>query len=126
VKLSPDQIDEIVSLARGYLKGNVSESDVRAWESARDFAHALVQLADTCVVGIPCNRHAEEIHGREAEELRVGVERILRDMGETSPSSSAFRETRKNLSALLDDVDARDSLAFRETQSTSSPNASAI
>lgn len=116
MKLSSDQIEEIVSLARGYLKGNVSEADVRAWESSRDFARALVQIADTCVVGLPCDRHAEVVHGKEAEELRSGVEKILADSsnGDDDDASHALIEIRKSLIDLLDDIDARDSLAFRE------------
>ena len=123
MNLSPDQIDEIVSCARDYLQGHVSESDVRAWDSARDFANALVQLAGTCVIGIACERHTDAVHGKEAEELRAGIERILRDMDDVDEDDDAFRETRKKLIALLDHVDARDSLAFREA--TDPPAASA-
>ena len=114
MNFSPDELDEIVSLARNYLQGHVSESDVSAWNSARDFANALVQLAGTCVIGIACERHTEAVHGKEAEELRVGIERIVRDMDAFDGDDDALRETREKLSALLDDVDARDSLAFRE------------
>jgi len=126
VNLSADQIEEIVSLARDYLAGNVSESDISAWGSTSDFAKALVQIAGTCVVGLACERHAEVVHGKEAEELRSGVEQILADMGHRAPSSASFREASSKLRELLDDVDARDSLAFREAQLTVSPNASAI
>ena len=119
MNLPPDQIDEIVSLARDYLQGHVSESDVRAWNSARDFASVLVQLAGTCVIGMACERHTEAVHGKEAEELRVGIERIVRDMDAVDEDDEPFRETRAKLTALLDDVDARDSLAFREAANLS-------
>lgn len=56
---------------------------------------------------IKCPVHEGQIHGGEAEELRKGVEEILkRDGGET--------EIRDQLQKLLDDVDARDSLAHGE------------
>lgn len=125
MNFASDQIDEIVSLARNYLQGHVSESDVRAWDSTRDFAQVLVQLAGTCVIGLACERHTEAVHGKEAEELRAGIERILRYMGDADEDDElhAFRETRQKLIALLDHVDARDSLAFREA--TDPPAASA-
>jgi hypothetical protein len=127
VKLSPDAIEEIVSLARNYLAGTVSENDVRAWESGREFAQALVQLSEGCLVGVPCERHSEMVHGKEAEELRSGVEQILANTADVDDddASHVLREMRKSLLFLLDHIDARDSLAFREAQ-PSSPNASAI
>jgi hypothetical protein len=69
------------------------------------FAEALTQLADKCVVGVPCKRHFGATHGREAEELRKGIEKILASDLDDFPH--ALRE-------LLDEVDARDSLTFRE------------
>lgn len=114
MSFSPDELDEIVSLARNYLQGHVSEPDLSAWNSARDFASALVQLAGSCVIGIPCDRHTEAVHGKEAEELRAGIERIVRDMDAFDEDDDALCETRKKLIALLDHIDARDSLAFRE------------
>ena len=116
MKLSSDQIEEIVSLARHYLQGSVSDADVRSWESTGDFALALVQIADTCVVGLPCDRHGEVIHGQEAEELRAGVEQIIQNTADVDDGDGpdVFRETRKSLIFLLDRIDARDSLAFRE------------
>lgn len=69
------------------------------------FAEALTQLADTCVIGLPCKRHKGAVHGREAEELRRGIEKIL--TADLDDYAFALRE-------LLDEVDARDSLAFLE------------
>lgn len=128
MNLTPDQIEEAVSLARNYLKGNLSEADVRAWGSTTEFATALVQIAGSCVVGVPCDRHAEVVHGQEADELRSGVEQILANTDDVDDGDAChvLRETRKSLTFLLDHIDARDSLAFRETQPTSLPNASAI
>lgn len=73
-----------------------------------------------------CERH-EFYHGGEAQELREGVEEILRehkpsfdveDYGDNSPYQYAdyINEIRERLQDLLDKVDARDSLAMDEAQ----------
>jgi len=80
--------------------------------SDRRIVEALVQLAGTCVVGIACERHGGAVHGREAEELRAGVERII---GQDFDVESL----RDDLRQMLDDVDARDSLVFREATAVS-------
>lgn len=49
-------------------------------------------------------------HGAEAEELRHGLEGILARNGQKIP--------RRDLLALLDQVDARDSLAFLDRKMT--------
>lgn len=54
----------------------------------------------------PCAVHAFVNHGKEAEELRAGIERVLKD---GVPSRVA-----RDLRLLLDAVDARDSLAYLE------------
>lgn len=104
--LSAAEIEDWVNVARGFLadRGSPTYADKGI---AGDFAEALVQIADTCVVGLPCERHGGEVHGREAEELRAGVEEILRN-------SANVAELRKSLFFLLDRIDARDSLSFRE------------
>jgi hypothetical protein len=116
VKLSPDDLAETIDVARDYLRGIVSDAAVRSWESPREFARALVQIADACVVGVPCERHEGVVHGQEAEELRAGVEQILRNTADVSDDAAAFvlAELRRSLIFLLDHIDARDSLAFRE------------
>jgi hypothetical protein len=65
----------------------------------------ICQLRAICLVGVPCARHGGAVHGHEAEELRAGIEKVLRD-----PPA----ELRSALRRLLDDVDARDSLTFLE------------
>ncbi len=82
----------------------------------RGLAEAVVQLADACVVGLPCDRHGGVVHGQEAEELRAGVERILHATVDVIEDDSSFvlSQLRRSLVFLLDHVDARDSLAFRE------------
>lgn len=57
-----------------------------------------------------CPVHGDEVHGAEAEELRAGLERILDDHDFTVDGEDACSDLR----GLLDEVDARDSLAFKE------------
>lgn len=116
--LSADEVVETIDMARGYLADRASPTYADKGV-AGDFAAALVQIADRCVVGLACEKHYGAIHGREAEELRAGVEQILRDTSGVSnlyddEALHVLRETRRKLVALLDRVDARDSLAFRE------------
>lgn len=109
--LSANQIEELIDVARDHVR---QESDEPAL--SLDFARALVHFADTCVVGLPCERHYGAIHGQEAEELRAGVEQILKNVADVHEDDAlhVLRATRKSLIFLLDRVDARDSLAFRE------------
>lgn len=79
-------------------------------ETATCFARALVQLADACVIGVPCEKHHGAVHGREAEELRKGIEKVLAQTVVDGTCPDVLDE----LQRLLDDVDARDSLAFLE------------
>jgi hypothetical protein len=59
-----------------------------------------------------CPVHADQEHGGEAEELRKGIERILTAFPDKA--SRRVRCMREELQRLLDDVDARDSLAWLE------------
>lgn len=68
-----------------------------------------------------CPVHAFVTHGKEAQELRVGVEKLLKKYphhngwDETSTDTlEAYEGLRDALVELLDDVDARDSLAYLE------------
>lgn len=119
-KLSPDEIEETVSIARGFLDDRASPTYGEKG-LAGDFAEALVQIADACVVGLPCARHGGEVHGREAEELRAGVEQILGNTADVSDDEATFvlAEVRRSLIFLLDRIDARDSLAFRKVTDSS-------
>jgi hypothetical protein len=107
VRLSIDEIEEVVDAAREDLSRGVVTCD---------FARALVQLSGACTVGMPCVRHSGVVHGQEAEELRAGVEQILRDTSGVSDEDAVegLAATRQALIVLLDHIDARDSLAFRE------------
>jgi hypothetical protein len=68
------------------------------------------------IVNWPCPVH-KVTHGREAEELRAGIETIIAilvdDVG-GEPTVGSARGLRVALQRLLDRVDASDSLAFRE------------
>jgi hypothetical protein len=61
----------------------------------------LARLADA--EGEGCTLHGDAPHGKEAEELRKGIEEAL--------TYGTHAEIRDHLSELLDRVDARDSLA---------------
>lgn len=67
--------------------------------------------AGQCVVGVSCAQHGGAVHGREAEELRAGIERIRKDH---PPDHVGEHIVHAALRRLLDEVDARDSLAFLE------------
>jgi hypothetical protein len=153
-KLSSEEFEEVVSVARDYLQASSSgtleeivASALAAYDSgdselrpavirsaglleppgtlpaalvllarlARDFAEVIVQGADTCMVGRTCAKHGGAVHGREAEELRAGVERLLDDTADSEGEPQlALEELHKSLFFLLDHVDARDGLAFLE------------
>ena len=68
------------------------------------FRCALALLENGCPV------HADQHHGREAEELRKGVEEIADGI----EADDAPEQIRIKLYALLDVIDARDSLAYLE------------
>ena len=112
MKLSPDEFAETVDVARDYLQGSCADADALA----REFAEAIVKMADFCVVGVRCDRHGGAVHGQEAEELRAGVEQILRNTSDVADDAvpDVLRSLRKSLIFLLDHIDARDSLSFRE------------
>lgn len=90
----------------------------------------LIELVDRLVAPGPkaahvsaseCQEIAESVHdlldkrhGAEAEELRAGLERIMADPPGGDNESNG--EWRTALQAMLDDVDARDSLAHLVAQ----------
>jgi len=111
--ISPEEIAETIDSARDYLQNrDGSDSEV----STLDFAETLVQVVDACVIGLPCEKHGGAVHGQEAEELRKGVEQALSNTANVSLEEAAgvLKELRASLYFLLDQVDARDSLAFLE------------
>lgn len=64
-------------------------------------------------------RHASSLNGREAEELRNGIETLIAEKGETVHELMEFDSAELAVKAselldLLDRVDARDSLAYLE------------
>jgi hypothetical protein len=115
--MSADEFEDVLDVARDYLQGSGGDAELLA----KDFAEVIVQLADACVVGARCERHGSAVHGQEAEELRAGIEQILRNTDGVREDEAAFvlPELRKSLLFLLDHVDARDSLACHEAAGSS-------
>lgn len=60
-----------------------------------------------------CPVHDDQHHGREAEELRQGIDRVIAEHG-GNWSRDGAEEMADALSMMLDSVDARDSLAWLE------------
>ena len=112
MKLSADEFAETVNVARDYLQGGRAEAEGLSCA----FAGAIVKLAACCVVGVRCDQHYGAVHGQEAEELRAGIEQILRNTSDVEDAAApdVLSALRKSLIFLLDRVDARDSLAFCE------------
>ena len=112
MKLSPDEFEDAVEVARSYLQDSRADPEL----IARDFAETIDKLAECCVIGFRCDRHGGEVHGQEAEELRAGVEQILKNTSDVEDAAApdVLRALRTSLIFLLDRIDARDSLAFRE------------
>ena len=110
MKLSADEFAETVDVARGYLQKRCADPE------GRPFATTIVKLADCCVIGMRCAQHHDAVHGQEAEDLRAGIEQILRNTSDVEDAAApdVLRSFRKSLIFLLDRIDARDSLAFRE------------
>lgn len=111
---------EIEDAARQVLRGvgDLSEEQRRAL-SAQIAQASLQHLA----FEHGCPIHNGSIHGGEAEDLRSGIERLL---AEAAPSASPWvsdpehedmQDLRSDLQALLDAVDARDSLAHLDRSS---------
>ncbi len=101
------EILETIEAAREYLQDGYIAADTEAL--ADDFAGVILQLAEACLVGLPCPKHDGAVHGQEAEELRAGVERIVADTGACDAA-----DVRKAIFRLLDHVVARDSLVYLE------------
>lgn len=70
------------------------------------------QDQQTCIIGRYCGRHGF-VHGAEAEELREHIEKYINEQ----PSARI-----RDIQAVLDAVDARDSLAYCESRSLLSPS----
>lgn len=65
-----------------------------------------------CSFGSRCEEHGGIVHGREAEELRKGIEFLIEKV--SVKSLGVLYVSKNELEKLLDRVDARDSLAFVE------------
>lgn len=60
----------------------------------------------------PCPEH-DHVHGAEAEELRTAIESLIEEV------RAGVRVSAAQLQALLDNIDARDSLAYIEAKKAS-------
>jgi len=73
----------------------------------------------SCPIAIaPCPEHGI-VHGKEAEDLRAGIEALIRDAGDPRDGEEAadlLRDLRRSLQALLDRVNAADSLGHLEAR----------
>lgn len=109
--------EEAIDLARDLRQSKIFAGDAET--VALDLAEALVEVAEACVFGLPCTRHNGVVHGAEAEELRRGIEKILRDFDTSELRDPPRVESAmlRELEQLLVEVDARDSLAFVERNS---------
>lgn len=63
----------------------------------------------------PCHEHGFQ-HGAEAEELRAGIEEVVKYMGRDDIDTDDLLGVKGRLQRLLDRVDARDSLAYLEAK----------
>jgi hypothetical protein len=70
-----------------------------------------------CIIGVPCPDHGF-YHGAEAEELREKLEGLIGEFDNDGDSEeeAAGRFVARALQRVLDEVDARDSLAYLEVQ----------
>lgn len=68
-------------------------------------------IPDEFLVGAECPVHHFAKHGKEAEELRAGIQKMIAD-GANEDTQAV--EVHDELSKLLDEVDAGDSLAYLE------------
>lgn len=73
-------------------------------------------MAKPCIIGEYCDEHGF-IHGAEAEELRSRISRLVDEIGDDSSPDIIHDE----LQEILDDVDARDSLAWLEQEKRPKP-----
>lgn len=89
---------------------------------ATDISLALPGAATiVCSITGYCHDHGFW-HGGEAEELRSGLEGLLakhRDPGDPMDANDVLAELLRDMQKLVDDTDARDSLAYREMREES-------
>lgn len=91
------------------------ESDLpRLVDALEKIAEAVTKRPEVvstgaCVIGEYCRRH-QFIHGAEAEELRAKIDVVLK----STESSGVKRVNIATIQRVLDDVDARDAISWRE------------
>jgi hypothetical protein len=102
----PVDVEALVKRMRAHISRSVREDNLV--QLTRDEARALFDEVENGT----CRRHANQKHGAEAEELRRGIERVLK----TVEYAAGYQGIRASLQTLLDAVDARDSLAYLESR----------
>lgn len=108
------EVEDAIAHARSWLAYPGAPMIEPGEETATRFAKIVVELADACVVGVSCDRHGGAVHGREAEELRKGIERIFLEYDDVMHQPDEVNDMRAALRRMLDEIDARDSVAFLE------------
>lgn len=63
-----------------------------------------------CRMGVRCPEHDNQVHGQEASELRVELEKFI----ERVEDYESWREVADELQKILDRVDCRDSFAYEQ------------
>ncbi len=94
-------------IVRGIAAGMTGSQEIQ-----ESMARELIELRESADIG--CARHAGVSHGKEAEELRSGIEKLLKEAEADAIGSRTVGVY--PLQRLLDEVDARDSLAHLEAQ----------
>lgn len=97
------------------------ESKVAALDVAkmlrRQVNHYRIFVVGVMPLPQECPVHGLQVHGKEAEELRAGIEEIIktcRPCVSTREEGCTGCHIVEELQLLVDRVDARDSLAYRE------------
>jgi hypothetical protein len=108
------EVEDTIEAARSWLAYPGAPAIEPGEEIATRFAKTVVKLAGACIVGVSCDRHGGAVHGHEAEELRKGIERIFLEYDDVMHQPDEVNDMRAALRRLLDEIDARDSLAFLE------------
>lgn len=111
--MTDEELDLIEDRYDRYAAGGSSD-DGELPSSVGRLLTEIRRLKAECHYGLQCPEHSGERHGQEAEELRAGIEKLMREADDPHGGDPAVLE--EDLQALLDRVDARDSLAWQENR----------
>lgn len=102
--------DATWNLLDQYAKPGSCCDNVAMGDQIEHLRDLIVTLARKCIIGEYCSLHGF-IHGAEAAELRNHVERLIAKFAQFHHSAFEFGRA---LNRMLDEVDARDSVAYGE------------